>query len=93
MRKLLTSAAEPVALIALALTIVWLAHAVLAPVRVAGWSMNPTLVPGDLVFVRLGARPIAGDVVLVHAAGHAPLPAGPPNIRPSRAEASAANSR
>jgi len=38
-----------------------------AVVRVSGGSMAPTLHPGDVVVVARKDRPIAGDVVLMHA--------------------------
>jgi signal peptidase I len=73
MRRLVEWIAEPLALAAIALAVVWAAHHMLTPVRVAGWSMSPTLVPGDIVLVRVGARPIVGDIVLLEAPGHQPV--------------------
>jgi signal peptidase I len=54
--------------IVLALT--WAAHSLVAPVRVAGASMAPTLVPGDIVLVALGRRPIPGDIAFIRSPGH-----------------------
>jgi signal peptidase I len=73
MRKALAWLAEPLAILGIVLALVFAAHTVLAPVRVGGWSMGPTLCPGDIAFVRLGARPIVGDIVLVREPGHEPV--------------------
>jgi signal peptidase I len=73
MRKALLWLAEPIAIVGVVLAFAWGAHTVLTPVRVGGWSMSPTLAPGDIVLVRLGARPVPGDIVLVRAPGHAPM--------------------
>lgn len=59
--------------LAVAFALVWAGHTVILPVRVAGWSMHPALSVGDVVLVRLGARPVPGDVVLVRPAGRAPV--------------------
>jgi signal peptidase I len=73
MRRILVMIAEPVVILALAFAIGTAARSAIVPVRVAGWSMGPTLAPGDIVLVQRGAKPIPGDVVLVAAAGHAPM--------------------
>ena len=73
MRKALLWLAEPIAILGIVLALAWAAHTVVTPVRVGGWSMSPTYAPGDIVFVRLGARPVPGDVVLVRAPGHTPV--------------------
>lgn len=73
MRKALSLLAEPLAVLGIVLALVWATHSVIVPVRVAGWSMGPALSPGDVVLVRLGAKPIVGDIVLVQAAGHGPV--------------------
>jgi signal peptidase I len=73
MRKALLRLAEPLAVLGIVAVLVWAAHAIVTPVRVGGWSMSPTLAPGDIVLVRLGRRPILGDIVLVRAQGHAPM--------------------
>jgi signal peptidase I len=73
MRKALMWLAEPVAVLGIVLVLAWAAHTVVAPVRVGGMSMSPTLRPGDIVFVRLGSRPVVGDIALVSASGHAPV--------------------
>jgi hypothetical protein len=49
---------------------VLLALHVWEPVRVAGMSMSPTLVPGDVVLVRRRAQPTRGSIVLVRRTGH-----------------------
>jgi signal peptidase I len=72
-RRALWTFAELLAWVGLAGSAVWIAHTVLLPVRVAGGSMSPALSVGDVVVVRLGARPVPGDIVLVRAAGHAPV--------------------
>jgi signal peptidase I len=73
MRKWLMWLAEPVAILGIVLAVAWAAHTVVMPVRVGGSSMSPALHPGDVVFVRLGSKPVAGDIVLVRSPGHAPL--------------------
>lgn len=73
MLRALKRAAEPLLLLSIVLVLVFASHNVVTPVRVGGWSMSPTLVPGDIVLVQRGAKPIAGDVVLVRAAGHEPV--------------------
>lgn len=70
MRKALLWLAEPLAILGIALLVGWGAHSLVTPVRVGGWSMAPTLAPGDVVFVRLGRRPVPGDIVLVRSPGH-----------------------
>ena len=65
--------AEPIAIVGIVLALVWAAHTVVTPVRVGGWSMSPTFAPGDIVLVRLGAKPVPGDVVLVRVPGHGPV--------------------
>ena len=73
MRKALLWLAEPVAVLGIVLVLAWAAHTVVTPVRVGGSSMSPALRPGDVVFVRLGSRPVVGDIVLISVSGHAPL--------------------
>ena len=73
MRKAALWLAEPVAAVGIVLALAWAAQTVVAPVRVAGWSMGPALYPGDIALVRLGARPVVGDIVLVRASGHEPV--------------------
>ena len=73
MRRALIWLAEPLAILGIVLALAWAAHTVVTPVRVGGWSMSPTLTPGDIVLVELGAKPVEGDIVLVRAAGHAPV--------------------
>jgi signal peptidase len=73
MVRALAKLAEPLFLLAIVLVTSWAAVHVVTPVRVAGWSMSPTLWPGDVVLVRVGSRPISGDIVLVQASGHQPV--------------------
>ena len=73
MRKVLAWLAEPVAILGIVLALAFEAQTVMAPVRVGGWSMGPALCPGDVALVRLGARPIVGDIVLVRERGHEPV--------------------
>lgn len=70
MRKALSWLAEPVAVLGIVLALAWVMHSLVAPVRVAGGSMEPTLVPGDIALVALDRRPIAGDIALIRAPGH-----------------------
>jgi signal peptidase I len=73
MLRALKWAAEPLLVLGIVLALMFASHHLVTPVRVGGWSMSPSLVPGDVVFVQLGAKPVAGDVVLVRAAGHEPV--------------------
>jgi signal peptidase I len=76
MRKalsILTMLAEPLAILGIVLALLWASQTVLLPVRVGGWSMGPTLSAGDVVLVRLGARPVQGDIVLLRSPGHEPV--------------------
>lgn len=57
-------------LVVVALLGLW---AVYEPVRVAGGSMYPALVTGDIAFVQRHAQPREGDIVLVRQAGHTPV--------------------
>ena len=70
MRRVLLWLAEPVAVLGIVLALVWAAHSLVTPVRVAGASMAPTLAPGDIALVALGRRPIAGDIALIRVPGH-----------------------
>lgn len=49
------------------------AFAAWKPVKVSGWSMHPTLHPGDLAFVRKGGPISAGDIILFQSPGHTPV--------------------
>jgi signal peptidase I len=73
MRKTLAWVAEPLAIVGIVLALTFAAHTVLAPVRVGGWSMGPALCPGDIALVRLGDKPIVGDIALVREPGHQPV--------------------
>jgi signal peptidase I len=70
MRRALLWLAEPLAVLGIVLALVWVAHALVAPVRVAGGSMLPTLAPGDVALVALGRPPIPGDIALIRVPGH-----------------------
>jgi signal peptidase I len=72
-RGALWTLAEIFAWIALVSAGFWVAHTMLRPVRVAGYSMSPALSVGDVVLVRLGAKPVPGDIVLIREGGHAPV--------------------
>jgi signal peptidase I len=71
MRALLLAAVEYVGTLAVVAAIVFAALAVWEPVRVAGMSMAPALLPGDLAIVRKSAQPQEGSIALVRAKGHA----------------------
>jgi signal peptidase I len=70
MRRALRWLAEPVAVLGIVLALVWAAHSLVTPVRVAGASMAPTLAPGDIALVALGRGPISGDIALIRAPDH-----------------------
>jgi signal peptidase I len=53
--------------------ILGLTYVFIEPVRVAGGSMYPALRSGDVVFVRRGAAPRPGEVVLIDLRGHGPV--------------------
>jgi signal peptidase I len=76
MRRALSIAAmlaEPLAILGIVLSLLWAAQTVLIPVRIGGWSMGPTLAPGDVVLVRPGTRPVEGDIVLIRSPDHEPV--------------------
>jgi len=70
MRERILAAAEFVAALCVVAALVFAALSQWEPVRVAGLSMSPALLPGDLTIVRKGARPEKGSIVLVRAVGH-----------------------
>jgi len=70
MRRVISWLAEPVAVLGIVLLLVWAAHSLVAPVRVDGGSMAPTLSPGDVALVAVGRRPIPGDIALIRSPGH-----------------------
>jgi signal peptidase I len=70
MRRVLAWFAEPLAVLGIVLALVWAAHTLVAPVRVAGGSMAPAMVPGDIALVALGRNPIPGDIALIRVPGH-----------------------
>jgi signal peptidase I len=70
MRRMAAWLAEPVAVLGIVLLLAWAAHSLVAPIRVDGASMSPTLTPGDIALVALRSRPIAGDIALIRAPGH-----------------------
>ena len=70
MRRVLSWLAEPVAILAIVLLLVWVARSLVTPVRVDGASMAPALTPGDIALVALGRRPIPGDIALIRSPGH-----------------------
>ena len=61
---------EYVAALALVAAILLATMSVWEPVRVAGMSMSPALLPGDVVVVRRGAQPHEGCIALIRAAPH-----------------------
>ncbi|MEI7814225.1 MAG: S24/S26 family peptidase [Coriobacteriia bacterium] len=70
MRAQLRAAAEFVAALSVVAALLFAVLTLWEPVRVAGLSMSPALLPGDLVIVRKAARPRQGSIVLVRASPH-----------------------
>jgi signal peptidase len=70
MKARLLPVVEYAAALAMVAVIIFATLAVWEPVRVAGMSMSPALMPGDLVIVRKGERARRGSIALVRASGH-----------------------
>lgn len=73
MPRVLKTVLTAVAAYGLVVAVVLGLWAVYEPVRVAGGSMYPALVTGDIALVRRHALPRKGDIVLVRQAGHTPV--------------------
>jgi len=70
MRARIGAVAEWLAALAVLGAVAGLAWSVWLPVRVAGGSMSPALLPGDVAIVGRGLRPYEGSIVLATRPGH-----------------------